>query len=210
MVPVVSPEVWGRYAQAILRLCEDVGAGDPGDPDQEETRSWLDGYLIERYVRDEKEWEEVARDWDNAAQRQVPFLKRGLIRIFREDFIEWLGKKLDKRLGLHERGRRLRLVEAEPGRGQRARRGLPDPPDPPDQPVCMETARHLPTPTAGRGGARGRSRGGAGLRTEKHLSSITRAKNAKPFAKSARYSPTHPPKGVPCQRRRRNDPPPPE
>ena len=116
VVPVVSPEVWGRYAQAILRLCEDVGAGDPGDPDQEETRSWLDGYLIERYVRDEKEWEEVARDWDNAAQRQVPFLKRGLIRIFREDFIEWLGKKLDKRLGLHERGRRLRLVEAEPGR----------------------------------------------------------------------------------------------
>ena len=111
-----SAEVWGRYAQAILRLCEDVGAGDPIDPEREETRYWLDGYLIERYVRDEKEWEEVARDWDNAAQRQVPFLKRGLIRIFREDFIEWLGKKLDKRLGLHERGRRLRLVEAEPGR----------------------------------------------------------------------------------------------
>ena len=109
VVPVVSPEVWGRYAQAILRLCEDVGAGDP----VQETRSWLDGYLIERYVRDEKEWEEVARDWDNAAQRQVPFLKRGRIRIFREDFIEWLGKKLDKRLGLHELGRRLRLVEAE-------------------------------------------------------------------------------------------------
>ena len=116
-----SAEVWGRYAQAILRLCEDVGAGDPIDPEREETRYWLDGYLIERYVRDEKEWEKVARDWDNAAQRKVPFLKRGRIHkrrrihIFPKDFSKWLRKKLDKSPGSHDLGRRLRLVQAEPG-----------------------------------------------------------------------------------------------
>ena len=48
--------------------------------------------------------------------RQDPFLKKGRIRIFPKDFSKWLGKKLDKRLGLHELGRRLRLVEAERGR----------------------------------------------------------------------------------------------
>ena len=50
VVPVVSTEVWGRYAQAILRLCE-----GPNDPIQEETRSWLDGYLIKRYAQVEEE-----------------------------------------------------------------------------------------------------------------------------------------------------------
>ena len=137
VVPVVSTKVWRRYVQAILHLCEDVGAGDPVQ--DQETRSWLESYLIERYVRDEKEW-------DEAAQRRVPFLKRGLIHISLKDFREWLGKKLGKNLGKslapHKLGRRLRQVKVEPksvnvhgerGRTSRSVWVLPDTFQPPQR-----------------------------------------------------------------------------
>ena len=103
VVPVVSPEVWGRYAQAILRLCEDVGAGDPV---QEETRSWLDGYLIECYAQ-------VKEEWEKAALRGGPFLKGGLVHISLKHFRKWLRKKPGKRPGPPQLKERMLRVKAE-------------------------------------------------------------------------------------------------
>ena len=103
VVPVVSPEVWGRYAQAILRLCEDVGAGDPV---QQETRSWLDDYLIECYAQ-------VKEEWEKAALRGGPFLKGGLVHISLKHFRKWLRKKPGKSPGLPPLKERMLRVKAE-------------------------------------------------------------------------------------------------
>ena len=67
VTPKVSGPVWRDLVQAIWRRCEDVGAGDPSHPAQE-TRTWLRKYLTCRGVTGEEEWQ-------NAAQRGVPFLE---------------------------------------------------------------------------------------------------------------------------------------
>ena len=103
VVPVVSPEVWGRYAQAILRLCEGVG---PNDPIQEETRSWLDGYLIECYAQ-------VKEEWEKAALRGGPFLKGGLVHISLKHFRKWLRKKPGKSPVPPPLKERMLMVKAE-------------------------------------------------------------------------------------------------
>ena len=104
VVPVVSRVVWRQCIQGLMLICEKVPVGDASHSAQEikvETRTWLHDYITDRGVREEEEWEKVARGWANAADRGSPFMKEGLIRIFLEDFGKWLevnrGEHLESR-----------------------------------------------------------------------------------------------------------------
>ena len=113
VVPVVSRAVWRQCLQGLMLICEKVPVGDAIRSAQEikvETRTWLHDYITYRGVREEEEWEKVARGWANAADRGSPFMKEGLICIFLEDFGKWLevnrGENLESRaLGKPRLGR---------------------------------------------------------------------------------------------------------
>ena len=104
VVPVVSRAVWQQCVQGLMLICEKMPVGDASHSAHEikvETRTWLHDYITDRGVREEEEWEKVARGWANAADRGSPFMKEGLIQIFLEDFGKWLevnrGEKLESR-----------------------------------------------------------------------------------------------------------------
>ena len=104
VVPVVSRAVWQQCLQGLMLIREKVPVGDASHSVQEievETRTWVHDYITDRGVREEEEWEKVARGWANAADRGSPFMKEGLIRIFLEDFGKWLevnrGENLESR-----------------------------------------------------------------------------------------------------------------
>ena len=93
VVPVVSRAVWQQCLQGLMLIREKVPVGDASHSVQEievETRTWVHDYITDRGVREEEEWEKVARGWANAADRSSPFMKDGLICIFLEDFRKWL------------------------------------------------------------------------------------------------------------------------
>ena len=110
---MVSRAVWQQCVQGLLLICEKAPVGDASHPAHQikvETRTWLHGYITDRGVRDEEEWKKVARDWANAADTGSPFMEKGLIRIFLEDFSKWLevnrGENLKPRaLGKRRLGR---------------------------------------------------------------------------------------------------------
>ena len=108
VIPKVSGAAWETRVQAILNMCEDVDLGDASHPDNE-TRTWVEDYLVQHRPRSEDEWEK-------AAQRKFPFIIGDRIRIFLDDLIPWLhtnrGRKLDKRF----LGKRLRRIKADPDR----------------------------------------------------------------------------------------------
>ena len=117
VVPVVSRAVWRQCLQGLMLICEKVPVGDAIRSAQEikvETRTWLHDYITYRGVREEEEWEKVARGWANAADRGSPFMKEGLIRIFLEDFGKWLEVNRGKNLKSRALGKpRLGQVGAE-------------------------------------------------------------------------------------------------
>ena len=110
---MVSRAVWQQCVQGLLLICEKAPVGDASHPAHQikvETRTWLHDYITDRGVRDEEEWKKVARDWANAADTGSPFMEKGLIRIFLEDFSKWLevnrGENLKPRaLGKRRLGR---------------------------------------------------------------------------------------------------------
>ena len=91
VIPKVPGPDWRDLVQAIRRLCEDVGVEDPRHPVQE-TKAWLREYLACRGVTGREEWE-------NAARRGFPFLRKGHILISLRNFREWLEVKQGRALG---------------------------------------------------------------------------------------------------------------
>ena len=108
VIPKVSGAVWETRVQAILSLCEDEDLGEASHP-EDETRTWVHDYLIERHVRSEDEWEK-------AAQRRFPFIKWGRIRIFRDDFGRWLDTNLGRKLDINTLAQGLKRIKAAPER----------------------------------------------------------------------------------------------
>ena len=122
VIPKVSTVVWETRLQAILRACEDDDVGEASHPN-DETRTWVYDYLIERYIHSGDQWEK-------AAQRRFPFIIGNRVRIFLDDFSRWLDASLGRKLDNHALGQRLRRIKADPGqvhlrvRGARTTRGI--------------------------------------------------------------------------------------
>ena len=94
--------------QAILRLCEDVDIGDASHPDNE-TRTWVEDYLVQHRPRSEDEWEK-------AAQRRFPFIKGDRIRIFLDDLGRWLDTSMGRKMDRKVLAQRLKRIKADPER----------------------------------------------------------------------------------------------
>ena len=105
VIPKVSGAVWETRVQAVLNMCEDADLGDASHPDNE-TRTWVHDYLIERYVRSQDEWEK-------ATQRRSPFIKGDRIRIFLDDLRRWLDTEMGRKLDINILAQRLRRIKAE-------------------------------------------------------------------------------------------------
>ena len=108
VIPKVSGAVWETRVQAVLNMCEDADLGDASHPDNE-TRTWVHDYLIERYVRSQDEWEK-------ATQRRFPFIKGDRIRIFLDDLGRWLDTSMGRKQDSNILAQRLKRIKAEPER----------------------------------------------------------------------------------------------
>ena len=109
VVPSVTSHVWDQLIQAILRACEDIEVGDASDAspqEREETRRWVEEYLLEKPPREEEEWEK-------AVSAKTPCVKAGKTYMFIEDFQRWLKFRMNQKLDSHEIGKRLRQVGIE-------------------------------------------------------------------------------------------------
>ena len=105
VIPKVSGAAWETRVQAILNMCEEEDLGEASHP-EEETRTWVHDYLIERYVRSEDEWEK-------AAQRRFPFIKGDRIRIFLDDLGRWLDTSMGRKQDSNILAQRLKRIKAE-------------------------------------------------------------------------------------------------
>ena len=108
VVPSVTSHVWDQLIQAILMACEDIEVGDASHAshqEREETRRWVEEYLLEKPPREE--------EWEKAVIAELPFVKAGKTHILIRDFQRWLGFRMNQKLDSHEIGKRLRQVGIE-------------------------------------------------------------------------------------------------
>ena len=108
VVPSVTSHVWDQLIQAILMACEDIEVGDASHAshqEREETRRWVEEYLLEKPPREE--------EWEKAVIAELPFVKAGKTHILIRDFQRWLGFRMNLQLDSHEIGKRLRQVGIE-------------------------------------------------------------------------------------------------
>ncbi len=105
VIPKVSAKAWEKRVQAIRKLAEDTEARDASHPAQE-ARRWMVDYLIDRGVRDNKEWKVAAR-------ARYPYRSERWISVFLEDFTRWLEVNRSVTLTSHQGGRKMRQIGAE-------------------------------------------------------------------------------------------------
>ena len=109
VVPSVTSHVWDQRIQAILRVCEDIEVGDASHAshqEREETRRWVEEYLLEKPPREEEEWEK-------AVIAELPFVKAGKTHILIRDFQRWLGFRMSLQVESGEIEKLLRQVGIE-------------------------------------------------------------------------------------------------
>ena len=104
-IPAVSRKAWDQRIQAILLVCEPIDVGDASHRAQE-TRLWLDKYLLKKPPREEDEWEK-------AAEAKQPFLRKGRVHIFIYDLRKWLELAVGNKMTSQALGPRLRLCMAQ-------------------------------------------------------------------------------------------------
>ena len=106
MIAGAPRKVWEARVQAMLTACEEVDLGDHSHPAQE-TRRWLDEYLLEKPPREEMEWEK-------GAEAKMPFLRNERTYIFLENFRRWLEMTRSEQMTSRALAQRVRQAGALP------------------------------------------------------------------------------------------------
>ncbi len=97
-VPGCKKPEWDRRVAALGRICEEVDVGEASRP-VDETMEWLDRYMTENTATDKL---------DQAAIALSPFIHKGTVHFFSDDFRKWVESHPGVKLSPHQMGQRLR------------------------------------------------------------------------------------------------------